>query len=276
MTPHWKIGRDFAIRYGGRGNIQWFGRTESPVAERGSLPRGGSHAYLVLQAVETAAAVAQWWEARKQTAIVAAEFEERRLIWCADLLATLASEVSEQSVLHLDTTRLLEREIRRTMAILHKNSKMDVPYSFVLQCERTARGLISLNHLMYSELRRASPYGGDVSVPEYVPYDLIRELPPGRAEKSGLVETIRRLLPSIFGSGEDALSDWMKNAKKDPNLVPIENLALELRSAELHLAALERLPETVREIAPDEEVVPLPGFAKLAAALGMPLALGAG
>lgn len=125
MSAHWKFGDDFAIRYGGRGRIDWFTKDDLNVLG-GRFPAPLHPAQLVIQSVEAAAMVGMWWETRKQTNLMTAQFEERRLLWCTDLLAALAGEITSGSQLSLEVARLLERELRRTMAILLKTSKMDV------------------------------------------------------------------------------------------------------------------------------------------------------
>ena len=198
---------------------------------------------------------------------MAAEFEERRLLWCTDLLATLATEISSAGRLSLDVARLLERELRRTMAVLVKTSRMDLPYSFVLQCQRAARALVPLNRVMYSELIRARSAETTITLPEYVPYDTLRALLPPAESRGGVIESLRKALPFIFGGADDPLNDWMRSSKKDPQLVHVEDLALELRSAEELLRALESVPDTMRDPAPGEEVADLAGVKLLASTL---------
>jgi hypothetical protein len=270
MAPHWKSGHDFAIRYGGRGKISWF--SNGNLAEVASRIRPVLHpAQLILQGVEAAASVGQWWEARKQSALLAAEFEERRFLWCADLMATVCGEISVLGMLPADATVLLERELRRSMTALVKTPRVEAPYSFVLQCQRTARCLVPLNRVMYSELRRAARNGHDVTIPEYVPHDQLRALIPQADAKAGVVESLRKVLPRVFGNADDdPLSDWMRSTRKDPQLVHLADLALELRAAEALLEALERLPDTTRTPDPEEEVADLAAVRLLAASLGIP------
>lgn len=274
MSAHWKVGEGFAIRYGGQGKIAWFG-AEDLSALRGHFVPPLHPAQLVIQCVESAAMVGTWWEARKQTALMTAQFEERRLLWCTDLLASLASEITSGSELSLDVVRLLERELRRTMGILIKTSRMDVPYSFVLQCQRLARALVPMNRIAYSELCRAHSTERSVVLPEYIPHDRLRALMPPVDARGGVAEAIRKALPFIFGGVDDPLSDWMRSTKKDPELVHLENLALELRSCEELLRALEVVPERVREPSPDEEVAELAGVKLLASTLKIQLLPGA-
>lgn len=275
MSAHWKFGNDFAIRYGGQGKIAWFAKDDLN-ALRGQFAPPLHPAQLVIQSVEAAAMVGMWWETRKQTTLMAAQFEERRLLWCTDLLASLAGEITSGSQLSLDVARLLERELRRTMGILLKTSRMDVPYSFVLQCQRLARALVPINRIVYSELRRARSPESNVVLPEYIPHDRLRALMPLVDARGGVIEAIRKALPFIFGGTDDPLSDWMRSAKKDPELVHIENLALELRSSEELLGALEAVPDTVREPSPEEEVAELAGVKLLASTLKIQLLPGAG
>jgi hypothetical protein len=214
--------------------------------------------------------VGQWWEARKQSTLIAAEFEERRFLWCADLLATLCEEIAVAGTLQADTTRLLERELRRSMAALVKTPKMEVPYSFVLQCQRAARSLVRLNRVMYSEVGRAARNGHRVRVPEYIPHDQLSALLPQGEARSGVFETLRKALPRVFGEGDDdPLRDWMRSTRKDPELIHLGDLALELRSAEALLEALEGIPDTTRATEPEEEVADLAGVPLLAASLGV-------
>ena len=275
MTASWKFGNDFAIRYGGRGGISWFTNGELG-AVAGQLRRSLHPARMVLDGAQLAGAVVDWFETRKQTVLLTAEFEERRLLWCADLLATLCAEISLRGNVPADATRLLERELRRTMVALAKTSKMEVPYAFVLQCQRAARGLVQFNRVMYSELRRAGRESGGGPIPEYVPHDQLRALLPQVDGKTGVVESLRKALPRVFGGGDDPLSEWMRTSRKDPELVHIEDLALELRCAEELLEALEALPDTTRSPDADEEVADLAGVPLLAASLGIPRLSSAG
>lgn len=81
---HWKVGDGFAIRYGGYRDIEWFHGDDFRVLG-GSAGIPPSHpAALAIEAAKTIALVLQWWEMRKQTQLLAAEFEERRLLWVAD------------------------------------------------------------------------------------------------------------------------------------------------------------------------------------------------
>lgn len=274
MAPHWKFGNDFAIRYGSRGQINWF--TKDELTNVASRYQHALHpAQLVLQGVETAATVALWWETRKQTGVMTAQFEERRLLWCADLMSTWATEVSSTGSLRLDTTRLLERELRRTMAVLTKTSKMEVPYSFVLQCQRVADALVPLNRLMYSELARTAGFGMKLTLPEYVPHDRLRALMPAVDSRAGVLESIRKALPFALGGADDPLTEWMRSTKKDPQLANIENLSLELRSSEELLQALEEVPDVTRDPAPEEEVADLAGVRLLASTMKVHLLPGA-
>lgn len=99
---------------------------------------------------------------------------------------------------------------------------------------------------------------------------------PPLDSRVGVLETIRKALPFIFGGADDPLSDWMRSTKKDSQLIHLEDLALELRSAEELLQALELVPETVREPSPQEEVADLAGVKLLASTLKVQLLPGAG
>jgi hypothetical protein len=270
-----KLGPEFAIRYGGRGNLAWL--TKGRLGEVVSHFRPALHpAHMIHQGVQTAASIGQWWEERKQTSIIIAEFEERRLLWCTDLLATLCGEIATGSALPADVTHLLERELRRTMVALSKTSRMELPYPFVLQCQRAARCLVPLNRVMYSELRRSARGDRETPIPEYVPHNQLRALLPYTDARTGVVEALRKALPRLFGAGDDPLSDWMRSSRKDPELAHVEDLALELRSAEDLLEALERLPDTTRAPDPTEEVADLASVPLLAASLGVPRLSSAG
>lgn len=268
MTAHWKVGTDFAIRYGGRSKLEWFSRTD--LRELASKTGLRVHPFqLLAQAAEGAGAIGTWWETRRQTQALLAQFEERRLLWCADLLSLLASEIAA-GCLQADTTHMLERELRRTMAVLDGTKRMEIPYSFLLQCDRMAKSLSALNRLMGSELRRALPAAGTTTVPRYLPHDQFRALLPAKEEKAGVLDTILKAIPALRSS-DDPLAAWMRNTKKDPELACAENLALELRNAEALLEALRGVPETTREPDATEEVAELEPLPNLAAALGVPL-----
>ncbi|HEY6722748.1 MAG TPA: hypothetical protein VI197_01920, partial [Polyangiaceae bacterium] len=103
------------------------------------------------------------------------------------------------------------------------------------------------------------------------PHDQLRALLPRAEERPGVVQSLANALPSIFGSSDDPLENWMRLTKKDPELAAMENLALELRSAEELLGVVRGLPETVREPGPDEQVADLAGVPLLAGKLGVPL-----
>jgi hypothetical protein len=64
---------------------------------------------------------------RKQTQLMSAEFEERRLLWLADMLAVWAADIATMGTLRLDSTRYLERELTRFMHAILETPKMDAP-----------------------------------------------------------------------------------------------------------------------------------------------------
>jgi hypothetical protein len=69
---------------------------------------------------------------RKQNQLLAAEFEERRSLWVADMLTTWGADIASKGTLRLDSTQYLERDLTRLLSALIKTPKMDVPSVLLL------------------------------------------------------------------------------------------------------------------------------------------------
>ena len=253
---HWKFGDGFAIRDGGRNGIQWFFGHE--FSQPGSAPPvlPGHPAVLAIEAVKAVALILQWWEMRKQTQIAAAEFEERRLAWCTDMLALWGTEIARDHTMRSDSTHYLEREVGRLMAALLQTSKMDVSSTLLLQIERASVALVDLNSLVHSELLRRDATdlrlskSDRVGVPHYQPFHKIRRL---AGPDANFLDVVRRALPFLFpASLSDPLQEFLERKDRRSDLAPIENLALELRSAKGILQAADQLPIAVRQYTMDQ------------------------
>lgn len=183
---HWKIGHDFAIRYGGYADIQWFKGSDFEEV-RNSIGGGtysgdqGLSAVPVIEVLKVAALFLQWWELRRQNNLQSASFEERRHQWIADLLAQLSAEINE-GFLRGDTIRYLDLECGKMLVAVAENSKVDIPSSLLLMLERLTNSLVGLNHFLEAA-RHLDKSGTKTShgIPEYsyVPYfELVDESVP--------------------------------------------------------------------------------------------------
>ncbi|NWJ49132.1 MAG: hypothetical protein HXX08_25015 [Chloroflexi bacterium] len=176
MVAHWKIGQGFAIRYGGRGNIQWFKGKEFDQLARG-FHQGVSPLSpfgLALEAANSAVGFLQWWESRKSRLLQEAQYEERRIGWLADILEVWYQEL-DNGEMRRDTIHYLDREVSKLVEKLEQNKLTDVPSSFLLQVERTTESLMQMNMRMDKILRESAPNFvlPDVDLPqryEYKPY----------------------------------------------------------------------------------------------------------
>lgn len=102
---------------------------------------------LLIEATKAAALILQWWEIRQQTFLQAAQFEERRIPWLSDMLLQWSSEV-KQGLVRLDTAIYFEREVSRLLERVIETQHMDVPSSLLLQIERAACSMVSVNRLL--------------------------------------------------------------------------------------------------------------------------------
>jgi hypothetical protein len=155
MSAHWKIGDGFAIRYGGYRDIQWFfgdGFQATP-----SLLPPLHPAAACIEVAKAAALFLQWWEMRKQTAIMQAAHEERRIPWLVDMIAQLQAEIRDEHTLRADTLLYLERELTRLLGKLQSLRDMDTPSSLLLHVERQALALAQMNRVLIDALAREQP-----------------------------------------------------------------------------------------------------------------------
>jgi hypothetical protein len=254
---HWKFGDGFAIRYGGHRDIEWF------YGDQFRLPGGATlipplhPAALALHAAQDVALVLQWWEMRKQGLLSAAQFEERRLLWLADMLTTWGVDIATGGTLRLDSTWYLERELLRLMEALINTPKMDVPSVLLLQVERTSLALVVLNTLLYRELSHQlcyieGPERDGLMVPDYQPFNEIRSLVPVSKRPGGSrFGEVKKRLPHLF-SEPDPFATYLKHAKRRSEFSPVENLMLELRGAIALLKAAQAFPPTVHTYSKDE------------------------
>jgi hypothetical protein len=187
---------------------------------------------------------------RKHGELLAAEFEERRLLWVADMLATWGADVARSNTLRLDSTRHLERELVRLMSALIRTPKMDVPGVLVLQIERASFALVDLNRLVHRELSQEARYPDGSprlvpEIPDYQPFHEIRDIVPIPKRPGGVFEEIRKRLPFILASDGDPFQEYMKHAKRRSDFSPIESLMVELRAAIALLDAAARFPSSL-------------------------------
>lgn len=254
---HWKFGDGFAIRYGGNRDIEWFHGDAFRRPEAGvTLPPTHPAAYAI-EAVKAVGLVLQWWEMRKQGDLLAAEFEERRLLWVADMLATWGAEVAKEQTLRLDSTRYFERELGRLMTALVRTPKMDVPGVLLLQVERTSFGLVDLNRLVHGELLQEVSYPDgsrrlDTVVPDYQPFHEIRDLVPLPSRPVGFIEELKKRLPFVFASDGDPFQEYIRHAKRRCDFSPIESLMVELRAAIALLESAAQFPASIRTYSPKD------------------------
>src|SRR5262245_59152359 len=124
---HWKFGDGFAIRYGGYRDIEWYHGDEFVRGANAAAIPSSHPAALIAQAMTMLGLVLIWWEMRKQNQLVAAEFEERRLLWVVDMLTVWGADIANGNTMRLDSTQYLERELSRLMHALLRTPKMDVP-----------------------------------------------------------------------------------------------------------------------------------------------------
>lgn len=145
-----KIG--YTVRFGGPEGIQWIKNGGDPASLNPLTPISGGPIGLVIEATKAAALILQWWEMRQQTFLQAAQFEERRIPWLSDMLLQWSTEVN-QGLVRLDTAIYFEREVSRLLDRIVETQLMDVPSSLLLQIERAARSMTSINKLLQEELK---------------------------------------------------------------------------------------------------------------------------
>lgn len=279
---HWKFGSDFAIRYGGYADIQWFkgedfdNLSQHLAPPASAMPASQAVAFspsVVIEALKVAALFLQWWEMRKQTAISSAAFEERRHQWIAELLAQLSTEMQNGSF-RGDTVRYLDRECGKMLIALSENSNVDVPSALLLQLERLTDTLVSINNVL--DHQRSQLDRPNVAMQarilldyQYVPYfnlihdksnkqvddqlksglDILKTVPVGIGVAVGVAAGIGGpIVMPLVGAGVLLSTLWTAFASKRENLsrqVDLQaliNLQIELRSS----AALLHLLRSMR------------------------------
>jgi hypothetical protein len=258
MSAHWKHGDGFAIRYGGHRNIQWFfNENVAPGSSAPNISMALEPIGLAIEAAKAAAMFLQWWELRKQTLIQSAAFEERRIPWIIDMLATLHSDI-QLGQYRLDTLLFLDRELSRYLDCIMKNGLVDLPSSLLLQIDRTARTLVDINSFVYPLVSKqrtnwVSPGLGIEAMPEYVPYyeyDKVKNVQHWEilAAFVGPVATLAlpAFMPfSLAAWGAKKFFDLSKKAEeteREEEFYPMRNLLLELKSSEAIVAFSQQLP----------------------------------
>jgi len=153
----------YTIRFGGPEGIQWIKNESSgsPI----SCP--SNPAGLLIEAIKAAALVWQAIEMHKQTLMQFAQFEERRIPWLAEILFQWSSEVRDGQV-RLDTATHFDREITRLLEKLVESKMMDLPSILLLQVERCARGISSINRMLADQLREEKLF--NPKLPELIDY----------------------------------------------------------------------------------------------------------
>lgn len=283
MTAHWKFGEDFAIRYGGYRDIQWFKGTEyDRLAE--SFPTLSPNRSTIVNPVETiidlsksAGLFLQWWEMRQQTLLQSAAFEERRIGWIADILAQLSTEL-EQGTFRLDTIHYLDREISGFLTKMKKNQSIDAPSTLLLQIERSTNLFVkfnvTINNLLLEQSQNFTLPNKNIPQPFYYqPYFLLEQDEEQFSDYVDLVNDVlskESLAMFSLGIAQTALSkgNWktkalmagllwtvpklleLRNKSKDDdrsqNLIVLQNFAIELRSTNALLRALQKLPPSLK------------------------------
>lgn len=255
-----KIG--YMVRFGGPEGIQWIKMGDTTGSPIGSInPTAAVNPVgLVIEAVKAAALVLQWWEMRKQTLLQTAQFEERRIPWLIDMLVQWSSEANEGQV-RLDTSIYFDREVSRLLDKIVETKLMDVPSTLLLQVERTAHGMVAINRLLNSELKKEQPNFilPDLKLPQAVDYQPFWELDGKDAEMESYLDRIDRVLGftghAIAGAylGLPAVAAWrfavwnaarLAAAKKQriEEFHSLTAIALELRSLRAQLAFARFLP----------------------------------
>lgn len=300
MPAHWKSGHGFAVRYGGCGDIQWFKGEEfeqlsQTFSSQASSPQASSLQVSpfspVEMAIEMSKSVAlylQWWEMRKQTLLQSANFEERRITWLADMLATWYSEI-EQGIIRLDTIHYLDREISRLLNKIQGNDLIDTPSSLLLQIERSANLLVTLNKTVNSLILEQGPNfilpDANIAQPfHYQPYFEVEHSPQQLTEYVSSANNVVEMNPiSLFSMGlgigimsrsltQNNLTSaiignilWTapklfevqakmktKNGDRLQDFIALQNFSIELRSANSLLRLAQKLPLSLKSYSPED------------------------
>lgn len=295
MPAHWKFGHGFAVRYGGYRDIQWFKGEEfeqlsQTFSSQASSPQASPFS-LVEMAIEMSKSVAlylQWWEMRKQTLLQVANFEERRITWLADMLATWYSEI-EQGIIRLDTIHYLDREISRLLNKIQSNDLIDTPSSLLLQIERSANLLVILNETVNSLIMEQGPNFilPESNIPQpfhYQPYFKIEHNQQELTEYVSSANTVIQVNPqSMFSLGLGLgtitgslapssltsaiigsilwtapklfeIQEKMKTKSGDrlQDFTALQNFSIELRSTNSLLRLAQKLPLSLKSYSPED------------------------
>lgn len=290
MTAHWKFGDGFAIRYGGYRDIQWFKGEEFKQPSQTFIPQAFPYTP-VNMAIEMSKSVAlflQWWEMRKQTLLQEANFEERRITWLADILATWYSEI-KQGMICLDTIHYLDREISRLLNKIQINDLIDTPSSLLLQIERSANLLVTLNKTINSLILEQVPNfilpGTNIPQPFY--YKPYFEVGHSRQELAEYISSTNKFIEmnpmslSSMGLGPEITSLFLmpndlsitifgtilwsasklfevvekmktKNEDRLQDFIALQNFSIELRSANSLLRLAQKLPLSLKSYSPED------------------------
>ncbi|MGV8120658.1 MAG: hypothetical protein AB2L14_12935 [Candidatus Xenobiia bacterium LiM19] len=284
MEDHWKIGTDFAIRYGGYKDIQWFKGSEFNQLKQaftGTLPP--IHPVTIaLEAFKIVGIYLQWWEMRKQYFLNDAQFEERRLSWVIDIMTQWFTEL-EQGTVKTDTLSYFERELSHLLSKIDENIKIDVPSSLLLQLNRTADFLVLFNKNIHSIILE---YDGqnftlpNVNQPQpipYISYYTILDDPDKYANYFDKIEhTLNYLYPAIkletllgsvipfhllYSIGKNLIERNKKSKSRErrSEFIAIEGLAIELKSSIVLLKVLAGYKPTLKYYSNEDIENNLPG-----------------
>jgi len=290
MPAHWKFGHGFAVRYGGYRDIQWFKGEEFEQLSQTYSPQASpfSPVEMAIEMSKSVALFLQWWEMRKQTLLQAANFEERRITWLADILATWYSEI-QQGIIRLDTIHYLDREISRLLNKIQSNDLIDTPSSLLLQIERSANLLVMLNETVNSLIMEQVPNFilPGANIPQqfhYQPYFKIEHNQQELTEYVSSANTVIQVNPqSLFSLGlglgtiagslaQSSLTSaiigsilWTapklfevqekmktKSADRLQDFIALQNFSIELRSANSLLRLAQKLPLSLKSYSPEE------------------------
>lgn len=245
MAPHLKMGNGFAIRYGGRGNIQWFkGEDFERLAGNRLSALPPTHpAIFVMEAANTAALFLQWWEIRKQTFLQTAQHEERRVLWLTDILAEWYGEL-QHGHLRTDTTFYLDREITRLLNKIQEHDMMDVPSSLLLHVDRFTHLLVSINSTVNQLIGEQLPNFiiPNLSITQPYSYRPYFELETNKNSLMEQVENSTKIVEATSSNrgalngllwNTSKLLDAKKKIKSEERLqdfMPLQHLSIELRS----------------------------------------------
>jgi hypothetical protein len=258
MSPYTdKIG--YTVRFGGPEGIQWIKNGGDSASLNPLTPISGGPIGLVIEATKAAALILQWWEMRQQTFLQAAQFEERRIPWLSDMLLQWSTEVN-QGLVRLDTAIYFEREVSRLLDRIVETQLMDVPSSLLLQIDRAARSMVSINHLLQQELKSSQTnfIMADRELPRLIEYRPFWEIEQQKGGVESYLDRLDRTISFLPGALIDVVAPfsllaglWKFAVWNNARLAAekkhriqefhgLSSIALELRSlrAQLSFAAL--------------------------------------